>query len=325
MAMLNSALGAELANEDQDVLPNGVGAEQIGEELEINDDSVSEPNEERPNDESESLTLCEPSVSESEIPECVNTAPSEVYENGVENGEEASELLGKENVEDGEKGEGEGSLVGEEREKQRSKEKAVSGRRFRDLAEQSIEGSTDTLVAETGVIASEEKVLQEKNSDVIPLVNGKSGQESPKSLLNGKCCPFMNGVSGEESEVCTTTNNNRKQSKKGLVSSLSENSQEEKERPEKRLVNGVSSAGGAVMNSVTSSGCSICIQSKKLLDETSNGDTWRSAGLMNEGSVIGGTLRGVTTGPGSRVSLYSTPMHSRTPSSCIPSTPCEDR
>ncbi|XP_069986655.1 phosphatidylinositol-3,5-bisphosphate 3-phosphatase MTMR3 isoform X3 [Penaeus vannamei] len=325
MAMLNSALGAELANEDQDILPNGVGAGQNGEELEINDDSVSEPNEERPNDESESLTLCEPSVSESEIPECVNNVPSEVYENGVENGEEASELLGHESMEDREKGEGEVGQMGEEKEKQKSKERAVGGHRFRNLAEQSIEGSTDTLVAETGVIASEEKVLQEKNSDVIPLVNGKSGQESPKSLLNGKCCPFMNGVSGEESEVCTTTNNNRKQSKKGLVSSLSENSQEEKERPEKRLVNGVSSTGGAVMNSVTSSGCSICIQSKKLLDETSNGDTWRSAGLMNEGSVIGGTSRGVTTGPGSRVSLYSTPMHSRTPSSCIPSTPCEDR
>ncbi|KAG0721170.1 Myotubularin-related protein 3 [Chionoecetes opilio] len=74
------------------------------------------------------------------------------------------------------------------------------------------------------------------------------------------------------------------------------------------------------MHSVAASGCNICIQSKKLLDETSVGDSWRSAGLMGEGSV-GGPVRGVTTGPGSRVSLYSTPMHSRTPSSCIPSTP----
>ncbi|XP_042215598.1 myotubularin-related protein 3-like isoform X3 [Homarus americanus] len=326
MAMLNSALGAELANEDTGAMVENGNEEEPGvEDYDAYEDSTSEPNGERLNDESESLTLCEPSVSESEIHECVNVVPSEICENGIENGEEASELLGREctEIEAEEKDKENTEDIKREEEEMFPNRHTVNGtRRFRGLAEQSIEGSTDTLVAEVGVIASEEKVPQEKNSELIPLVNGESGQESPKSLLNGKCCPFMNAVSGEESEVCTTTNNNRKPQKKGPVSSTSENGFEE--RLEKRIVNGVSNMS-AVMNSVTSSGCSICIQSKKLLDETVNGDSWRSAGLLQETSVIGGTVRGVTTGPGSRVSLYSTPMHSRTPSSCIPSTPCEDR
>lgn len=324
MAMLNSALGAEVANEDTDAVVDNLNDEESHEDTDAYEDSASEPNGERVNDESESLTLCEPSVSESEIHECVNVVQSELCENSIENGEEASELLGQECIEVDKEEKGKDKVIKREQDEEtcQSRHTLSSGCRFRGLAEQSIEGSTDTLVAEVGVIASEEKVPQEKNSEFIPVVNGESGQESPKSLLNGKCCPFMNGTSGEESEVCTTTNNNRKFQKKGPASSMLENGQEE--RLEKRIVNGVSNMS-TVMNSVTSSGCSICIQSKKLLDETSNGDSWRSAGLMHETSVIGGSVRGVTTGPGSRVSLYSTPMHSRTPSSCIPSTPCEDR
>ncbi|XP_071520324.1 phosphatidylinositol-3,5-bisphosphate 3-phosphatase MTMR3 isoform X3 [Panulirus ornatus] len=323
MAMLNSALGAELANEDA-VLENVNDEESHTEDFDAYEDSTSEPNGERLNDESESLTLCEPSVSESEIHECVNVVQSEFCENSIENGEEASELLGQECIEVNKEEKGVEKIIKREQDEEigQNKHTLNSGHRFRGLAEQSIEGSTDTLVAEVGIIASEEKVPQEKNSEFIPVVNGESGQESPKSLLNGKCCPFMNGTSGEESEVCTATSNSRKFQKKGPASSMPENGQEE--RLEKRIVNGVSNMS-AVMNSVTSSGCSICIQSKKLLDETSNGDSWRSAGLMHETPVIGGSVRGVTTGPGSRVSLYSTPMHSRTPSSCIPSTPCEDR
>ncbi|XP_045615007.1 LOW QUALITY PROTEIN: phosphatidylinositol-3,5-bisphosphate 3-phosphatase MTMR3 [Procambarus clarkii] len=325
MAMLNSALGAELANGDADAVVENGNEEPGIDDFDAYEDSTSEPNGERLNDESESLTLCEPSVSESEIHECVNVVQSECSEHGIENGEEASEVLGQELAEideDSSKEMIEDFRREQEEEMYCNRHRVSGGHRFRGLAEQSIEGSTDTLVAEVGVIASEEKVPQEKNSEYLPLLNGEIGQENSKSLLNGKCCPFMNGMSGEENEVCTTTNNNRKPYKKGPVSSVLENGLEE--RLEKRIVNGVSNVS-AVMNSVTSSGCSICIQSKKLLDETSNGDSWRSAGLMQDTSVIGGTVRGVTTGPGSRVSLYSTPMHSRTPSSCIPSTPCEDR
>ncbi|KAG7172440.1 Myotubularin-related protein 3-like, partial [Homarus americanus] len=237
MAMLNSALGAELANEDTGAMVENGNEEEPGvEDYDAYEDSTSEPNGERLNDESESLTLCEPSVSESEIHECVNVVPSEICENGIENGEEASELLGREctEIEAEEKDKENTEDIKREEEEMFPNRHTVNGtRRFRGLAEQSIEGSTDTLVAEVGVIASEEKVPQEKNSELIPLVNGESGQESPKSLLNGKCCPFMNAVSGEESEVCTTTNNNRKPQKKGPVSSTSENGFEE--RLEKRI------------------------------------------------------------------------------------------
>ncbi|XP_069945444.1 phosphatidylinositol-3,5-bisphosphate 3-phosphatase MTMR3 isoform X3 [Cherax quadricarinatus] len=321
MAMLNSALGADLASEEMNAGVEHENEEPGIEDFDAYEDSTSEPNGERLNDESESLTLCEPSVSESENHECVNVVQSELSEH-VENGEEASEFLGRESTEIDED-ESDMEKVGMLREPKgemcRNRPRVSGGHRIRGLAEQSIEGSTDTLVAEMGIIASEENVPQEKNSELLPLVNGESGQESPKSLLNGKCCPFMNGVS-EENEVCTTVNNNRKPLKKGPVSSVSENGLEE--RFEKRIVNMANLSN--VMTSVTSSGCSICIQSKKLLDETSNGDSWRSAGLLQE-TVIGGTVRGVNMGTGSRVSLYSTPMHSRTPSSCIPSTPCEDR
>ena len=79
MAMLNSALGAELTNEDANDAenePEDPGAD----DLDPYEDSTSEPNGEKPNDESESLTLCEPSVSESEIHDCLNVIQTEVYE-----------------------------------------------------------------------------------------------------------------------------------------------------------------------------------------------------------------------------------------------------
>ncbi|XP_064099234.1 myotubularin-related protein 4-like isoform X3 [Macrobrachium nipponense] len=308
MAMLNSALGSDLTCEDPNLEERGNDL-PVHQELEVNEeDSVSETNGDQVND--ESLTLC-PSVEESETHECSNVLTCEIYENGVENGEEASEYLGQHCTSNGESDEEEmeKGICKKELEDPVNLNRAPSGSRFRDLAEQSIEGSTDTLVAEMGVIASEEKVPREKHNENTPLLNGRSGDESPKSILNGKCCPFLNGIA-EDSEVCTV--NNRKNSKKGTVAAAStENGQEEREKQ-----------SVSHMGAVVSSGCSVCIRSKKLLDDTSNGDTWRSAGLMQEGGV---STKGITTGPGSRVSLYSTPMHSRTPSSCIPSTPCEDR
>lgn len=322
MAMLNSALGAELANGDSEVLDTG-NEEPGSDDLDTYEDSTSEPNGERLNDESESLTLCEQSVSESELPECVNNVANELEDTGIEKGEEASEYLGQEYPESRE------GISSKEKDFRRDSEEAIhqtreavsSERRFKTLAEQSIEGSTDTLVAEMGVIASEEKITHEKNSELVQLINGECGHESPKSVLNGKCCPFINGVLGEDSEVCSTTsinnnNNNNNSSSGRRLHKHTDSSLED--RLEKRLVNGVNNVGAA--------GCNICSQSKKLLDETSGGDTWRSPGLVgSEPGIVNGPLRGVTTGPSSRVSLYSTPMHSRTPSSCIPSTPCEDR
>lgn len=322
MAMLNSALGAELGNEESEMAVENASEGVPSEDFDAYEDSTSEPIGERQNDESESLTLCEPSVSESEIHECLSVVQNDSCDIGVESGEEANELLGQECVELQEK-----CIVKVTDSKRdtngditHGRKGAGSDRQFKSLAEQSIEGSTDTLVAEIGIIAIEEKVCQDKNSEHIPMLNPDGGQNSSKSILQGKCCPFMNGAVGEESEVCVPSNN-----RKGQKQSVSSNPESVAEdRPEKRTVNGVSNMS-SVMHSVAASGCNICLQSKKLLDETSAVDSWRSAGLMNEGSVGGGTGRGVTTGPGSRVSLYSTPMHSRTPSSCIPSTPCEDR
>lgn len=321
MAMLNSALGAELGNDDSEVAIENGNEDAASEDLDAYEDSTSEPIGERQNDESESLTLCEPSVSESEIHECVSTVQNDPCDIGVESGEEANELLGQECVELQEKciikvTDSKRDINGE---KLHNRKGMTNDRQFKSLAEQTIEGSTDTLVAEIGIIATEEKVSQDKNSEHMPMLNRESGQNSPKSILQGKCFPFMNGAVGEEHEVCTPANN-----RKGQKQSVSSNPESVEDRAEKRTVNGVPNMS-SVMHSVAASGCNICLQSKKLLDETSSGDSWRSAGLMNEGSVSGGAVRGVTTGPGSRVSLYSTPMHSRTPSSCIPSTPCEDR
>lgn len=322
MAMLNSALGAELGNEESETAVENASEDAASEDFDAYEDSTSEPIGERQNDESESLTLCEPSVSESEIHECASVVRNEPCDISVESGEEASELLGQECVELQEK-----CIIKVTDSKKDTNadrlyaRKGVSGeRQFKSLAEQSIEGSTDTLVAEIGIIATEEKVYQDREGENVPMLNRDAGQNSPKSILQGKCCPFLNGAVGEENEVCVSANNRKGQ--KQSTSSNPESSAEE--RTEKRTVNGISNMS-SVMHSVAASGCNICLQSKKLLDETSAGDSWRSAGLMNEGSVGGGTGRGVTTGPGSRVSLYSTPMHSRTPSSCIPSTPCEDR
>ncbi|KAK8404525.1 hypothetical protein O3P69_007639 [Scylla paramamosain] len=195
MAMLNSALGAELGNDDSEAAVDHANEDAASEDLDAYEDSTSEPIGERQNDESESLTLCEPSVSESEIHECVSIVQNEPCDIGVESGEEANELLGQECVELQEKCiiKVTDSKRDTNSEKVHNRKGTTGERQFKSLAEQSIEGSTDT------------------------------------------------------------------------------------------------------------------------------------AGLMNEGSIGGGAVRGVTTGPGSRVSLYSTPMHSRTPSSCIPSTPCEDR
>ncbi|XP_050737089.1 myotubularin-related protein 4-like isoform X5 [Eriocheir sinensis] len=322
MAMLNSALGAELGNEESETAAENASEDAASEDFDAYEDSTSEPIGERQNDESESLTLCEPSVLESEIHRCVSVVQNEPCDIGVESGEEASELLGQECVELQEK-----CIIKVTDSKRDTNadrlyaRKGASGeRQFKSLAEQSIEGSTDTLVAEIGIIATEEKVYQNREGENVPMLNRDAGQNSSKSILQGKCCPFMNGAVGEENEVCVPANNRKGQ--KQSVSSNPESSTED--RTEKRTVNGISNMS-SVMHSVAASGCNICLQSKKLLDETSTGDSWRSAGLMNEGSVGGGTGRGVTTGPGSRVSLYSTPMHSRTPSSCIPSTPCEDR
>merc|ERR1711874_873714 len=74
------------------------------------------------------------------------------------------------------------------------KEMVGGGRLLREVgSEPSIEGSTDTLVAELGIIASEDKdkinhCEKEKPNEMTHLLNGKSGSESPKSLLNSKCC-----------------------------------------------------------------------------------------------------------------------------------------
>ncbi|XP_045124631.1 myotubularin-related protein 3-like isoform X4 [Portunus trituberculatus] len=318
MAMLNSALGAELGNDDSEAAVDHASEDAASEDLDAYEDSTSEPIGERQNDESESLTLCEPSVSESEIHECVSIVQNEPCDIGVESGEEANELLGQECVELQEKCimKVTDSKRDTNSEKVHNRKGTTGERQFKSLAEQSIEGSTDTLVAEIGIIATEEKVSQDKNSEQVPILNRECGQNSPKSILQSKCFPFMNGAAGEE-EVSAASNNRKKQS-------TSSNPESIEDRAERRTVNGVPNMS-SVMHSVAASGCSICLQSKKLLDETSAGDSWRSAGLMNEGSIGGGAVRGVTTGPGSRVSLYSTPMHSRTPSSCIPSTPCEDR
>ncbi|KAK4319925.1 hypothetical protein Pmani_009176 [Petrolisthes manimaculis] len=322
MAMLNSALGAELANGDTEDLDHG-NEEPGSDDLDTYEDSTSEPNGERQNDESESLTLCEQSVSESELPECVNNVPNELGEPGIEKGEEASEYLGQEYPESSEGSSSKGKDLRREPEVVHQNSEVInSERRFKTLPEQSIEGSTDTLVAEIGTIASEEKITHEKNSEIVQLMNGECEQESPISVLKGKCCTFMNGVLGEDSEVCSTTNNNNNNNNNNTSSSgrrfhkHTESSLED--RVEKRLVNGVNSVGAA--------GCNICSQSKKLLDETSGDDMWRSHAFTGtEVGIVSGPLKGVTTDPSSRVSLYSTPMHSRTPSSCIPSTPCEDR
>lgn len=319
MAMLNSALGAELGNEESEMPAENENEDAASEDIDAYEDSTSEPIGERQNDESESLTLCEPSVSESEIHECPSVVQNEPCDIGVESGEEASEFLGQECVELQEKCIIKVTDSKRDTNGERQGRKAGSDRQFKSLAEQSIEGSTDTLVAEIGTIATEEKVAQDKNGEHIPMLNPEGGQNTSKFTLQGKCCLFMNGAVGEESEVCVPPNNRKGQ--KQSVSSNPESTSEE--RPEKRTVNGVSNMS-SVMHSVAASGCNICLQSKKLLDETSGVDSWRSAGLLNDGSVGVGMGR-VTTGPGSRVSHYSTPMHSRTPSSCIPSTPCEDR
>ncbi|KAK7070785.1 Myotubularin-related protein 4 [Halocaridina rubra] len=303
MAMLNSALGSELTSDDVNV-DDHRGDFPLPQELDTNDDSISETNGDQVND--ESLTLC-PSVEDSETHECGNNVLGEVFESGIENGEEASEYM-EPPPSANEETEQESVNYKRETEEEACQNRGPSGSsRFKDLAEQSIEGSTDTLVAEIGVIASEEKVPKEKHSERTPLLNGQLGEESPRSLLTGKCCPFMNGMS-DDYEVSTV--NNKKNGKKGATANgmSIENGQEDREKS-------LSHVGAAV------SSCSVCLRSRKLLDESSS-DTWRGAGLMQEG---GSSTRGITTGPGSRVSLYSTPMHSRTPSSCIPSTPCEDR
>ena len=320
MAMLNSALGAELGNDESDGGVEHVNEDAASEDLDAYEDSTSEPIGERQNDESESLTLCEPSVSESEIHECVSFVQNEPCDIGVESGEEANELIGQDCIElqDNYIVKVTDSKRDMNCEQVHNRKGMTSERQFKSLAEQSIEGSTDTLVAEIGIIATEEKVSQDNHSE--PMLNRECGQNSPKAVMQSKCFPFMNGGGGGgEDDACAAFNH-----RKGQKQSVSSNPESVEDRAERRTVNGVSNMS-SVMHTVAASGCNICIQSKKLLDETSAGDTWRSAGLMNEGSVGGGAMRGVTTGPGSRVSLYSTPMHSRTPSSCIPSTPCEDR
>ncbi|XP_076057097.1 phosphatidylinositol-3,5-bisphosphate 3-phosphatase MTMR3 isoform X2 [Oratosquilla oratoria] len=307
MAMLNSALGADLATVEGDGM----------------EDSSAEANG-LTNDESESLTLCDQSLATSETQELVDNC-------GITNGvmDEEKEIK-PDSIPNGV------GMVDKgvnpvpkyvpcqelEVKKVTCEPKSVNnGHIPHDLRERSIEGSTDTLVAEVGVVASEESAGKESTS----LVSGKPEDESTKPLLNGKCFPFLNNHNAlEESEQYATPNGTcaRKSNRKAQgTSSNNENGQEEV-KDSKKSMNGFSNLS-AVMSSVSSSGCSICIQSKKLLDETSNGiESWRSPPGLESTSSNGAR---VTTGPGSRVSLYSTPMHSRTPSSCIPSTPCEDR
>ncbi|KAG0721169.1 Myotubularin-related protein 3 [Chionoecetes opilio] len=218
MAMLNSALGAELANGDSEAAVENGHDDAASEDLDAYEDSTSEPIGERQNDESESLTLCEPSVSESDIHECLSAVQNEVCDNGVESGEEANELLGRECVElhakciakvTDSKRELNGEALHNGNEPSRE-------RQFKSLAEQSIEGSTDTLVAEIGIIATEEKVSEDRDSEHMPILNRECGHNSPKSIMHSKCFPFMNGTAGEESE--SVTSNNRKGQKQSVSS-----------------------------------------------------------------------------------------------------------
>ncbi|CAL4122150.1 unnamed protein product [Meganyctiphanes norvegica] len=362
MAMLNSALGAELNSEggtetkvdEENQIPlRQMQSLEDHQEEETSDnihDTQTQHNSTSRTDESDSLTLCEtetslcsdppllgedsltdtgqqtidcPTVTNGhlETEDCLdhrvvhNGLPvvngvSEYVNGFVDQGEEASEHLIESNL----------SRLS----KNGLKDLVAGGRLLREVgSDPSIEGSTDTLVAELGVIASEDRDKtnyseKEKPNETTHLLNGKSGSDSPKSLLSSsKCCPFMNGFSGsEENEICTTNNNRKLLSKKKEQIITAENISEDK-----RALNSISSSG------ITSS-CNICIQSKKLLDDTSNVADWRQESTVTSTSVVGtsNSSRGpATVGPGSRVSHYSTPAHSRTPSSCIPSTPNEDR
>lgn len=368
MAMLNSALGAELTSE------GGTAGTRAGEEthnplqekrttedhqeeetLDNIHDNHRQQNSNSRNEESDSLTLCEtetslcsdlPTLGEDSATDTEqmtfesspitnghletddtslnqqvvhNGLPEEngvaEYVNGyVDQGEEASEHLI--------------DSLSSRLSKHGLKEFVGGGRLLREVeSEPSIEGSTDTLVAEVGIIASEDKEKisnsdKEKPNETTHLLNGKSGSESPKSLLNSsKCCPFMNGFSGsEENEICTTNNNRKVLSKKKEQIITAEYISEDK-----KALNNISNSGIA-------SSCNICIQSKKLLDETSSvAADWRGQeSTVTHTSVVATSSisRGAaaaTVAPASRVSHYSTPAHSRTPSSCIPSTPNEDR
>ncbi|RXG58288.1 Myotubularin-related protein 4 [Armadillidium vulgare] len=167
--------------------------------------------------------------------------------------------------------------------------------KVRDADKRSIEGSTDTLVAENGVISSDDnqKNFNQINGD-LSIPNGKPS----KPLVNGT--KFVEDYSVKKSM------------NKGMPFRSVASEEKWPEDPKE------------FYNSSSIAACSICLKSKKLMSEF-DVEFWKCS--YNDDFAPSYSVNGFSDCKGGKTNghQYFTPAHSTSNSSCIPSTPNDDR